>query len=130
MTLLYMNSYKLRLLRWLRWYKNLPAVKETLVRSLGWDNPLEKGMTSRSSILAWRITWTEEPGGLQFMGLQGVRHDWATTTIYPILQMSVNISVKSQRVNIFRCLNFQMMWPVITTYQLFLRSSKAVTENT
>ena len=55
--------------------KNLPAVQETWVQSLGWGDPLEKGMAIYSSILAWRILWTEEPGGLQSMGLQRVGHD-------------------------------------------------------
>ena len=55
--------------------KNLPAVQETWVRSLGGEDPLEKGMANHSSILAWRIPQTEEPGGLQSMGLQRVRHD-------------------------------------------------------
>ena len=50
--------------------KNLPAMQETQVHSLGWEDPLEKGMATHSSILAWRIPWTEEPGGLQSMGLQ------------------------------------------------------------
>ena len=58
--------------------KNLPAVRMTWIRSLGWEDPLEKGMATHSSILAWRIPWTEEPGRLQSMGLQRVRHDWAT----------------------------------------------------
>ena len=48
--------------------KNLPAVQETRVRSLGWEDPLEKEMATPSSILAWKISWTEEPGGLQSMG--------------------------------------------------------------
>ena len=48
--------------------KNPPAVQETWVRSLGWEDPLEKEMATHSSILAWRIPWTEEPGGLQSMG--------------------------------------------------------------
>ena len=48
--------------------KNLPAMQETLVRSLGWEDPLGEGMAIHSSILAWRIPWTEEPGGLQSMG--------------------------------------------------------------
>ena len=48
--------------------KNLPAMQETLVRSLGWKDLLEKEMATHSSILAWRIPWTEEPGGLQSMG--------------------------------------------------------------
>ena len=50
--------------------KNLPAVQETLVWSLGWEDPLEKGTDTHSGILAWRIPWTEEPRGLQFMELQ------------------------------------------------------------
>ena len=55
--------------------KNLPAVQETQVRSLGWEDPLEKEMATHSSILAWKISWTEEPAGLQSMGLQRVGHD-------------------------------------------------------
>ena len=50
--------------------KNLPLMQETWVGSLGWEDPLEKGMATHSSILAWRIPWTEEPGGLQSMGSQ------------------------------------------------------------
>ena len=57
---------------------NPPAIWETSVRSLGWEDPLEEGMANHSSILAWRMPMTEEPGGLQSMGLQRVRHDWAT----------------------------------------------------
>ena len=52
--------------------KRLPAVQETRVRSLGWEDPLEKEMATHSSILAWKIPWTEEPGGLQSMWLQRV----------------------------------------------------------
>ena len=48
--------------------KNLPAMQETWVRSLGWEDPLEKGMATHSRILAWEIPWTEEPGGPQSMG--------------------------------------------------------------
>ena len=55
--------------------KNLPAIQETQVRSLVSEDPLEEGMAAHSSILAWRIPWTEEPGGLQSMGLQRVGHD-------------------------------------------------------
>ena len=55
--------------------KNPPAMQETRVQSLGWDDPLEKGLATLSSILAWRIPWTEEPGGLQSMGSQRVGHD-------------------------------------------------------
>ena len=55
--------------------KNPPAMRETWVRSLGWEDALEKGMANRSSILAWRISWTEESGGLQYMGLKRVGHN-------------------------------------------------------
>ena len=55
--------------------KNLPAMQETWVQSLGWEEPLEKEMATHSSILAWRILWTEEPAGLPSMGSQRVRHD-------------------------------------------------------
>ena len=62
--------------------KNLPTIQETRVLSLGREDPLEKGMATHSSILAWRIPWTEEPGGPQSMGLQRVGHDWATNTFW------------------------------------------------
>ena len=55
--------------------RNLPAIPETWVHSLGWEDPLEKGKATHSSILAWRIPWTEEPGGLQSMESQRVGHD-------------------------------------------------------
>ena len=59
---------------------NLPDVQETWVQSLGREDPLEREMATHSSILAWKISWTEEPGGLQSMGSQRVRYDWATNT--------------------------------------------------
>ena len=59
--------------------KRLPAMRETWARSPSWEDPLEKEMATHSSILAWRIPWMEEPGGLQSMGLQRVGHDWATS---------------------------------------------------
>ena len=55
--------------------KHLPAMQETQVWSLGWEDSLQEGMVTVSSILAWRIPWTEEPGGLFSMGSQRVRHD-------------------------------------------------------
>ena len=55
--------------------KNVPAILEGRVLSLGQEDPLEKGMATHSSIPAWRISWTEEPGGLQSIGSQRVRHD-------------------------------------------------------
>ena len=55
--------------------KNLPAMQQTQVRALGMEDPLEKGTATHSSILAWRIPWTKEPGKLQSMGSQRVGHD-------------------------------------------------------
>ena len=55
--------------------KNLPAMQEPQVRSLAWEDPLEERMAIHSSILAWRILWTEEPGGLQLLGSHRVGHD-------------------------------------------------------
>ena len=55
--------------------KNLPATQETQFWSLGWEDPLEEGMATHSSVLVWRIPWTEEDGELQSTGLQGVRRD-------------------------------------------------------
>ena len=55
--------------------KHLPAMQETWVQFLGWEDALEKGMASHSSILAWRIPWTEEPGGLKSMWSQRVGHN-------------------------------------------------------
>ena len=59
--------------------KNLPAIWETWVQTLGQEDPLEKGMATHSSTLAWKIPWMEKPGRLQPMGLQRVGHDWATS---------------------------------------------------
>ena len=60
--------------------KNLAAMWETQVQSLGLEDPLEKGMATNSRILAWRIPWIEKPGGLQSMGSQRVRHNCVTIT--------------------------------------------------
>ena len=60
--------------------KNLPAMQETQVWSLGWEDPLEKGMAIHFTILAWKVPWTEEPGGLQSVGSKRVRHNWVTNT--------------------------------------------------
>ena len=58
-----------------RIYLPMQETQETLVQSLGWEDPLEKAMATHSSTLAWKTLWTEEPAGLQSMGLQRVRHD-------------------------------------------------------
>ena len=62
--------------------KSLPAMQETLVWSLCWENPLKEEMAIHCSILAWKIPWAEEPGKLQSMGSQRVRHNWVTFTIF------------------------------------------------
>ena len=74
-----MNSFETLTWRWASlvapMVKNLPIVQETRVQSLAREDPLEKGMATHSSILAWRIPWTEEPGRLQSMGSQRAGHD-------------------------------------------------------
>ena len=85
-----LNSEKLKafLVRWaflvVQLVKNLPAVQETQVRSLDWEDPLGKEMATHSSILACKISWTEEPGGLQSMGSQRVRLNLSTSIYHPI----------------------------------------------
>ena len=75
--------------------------KRTWVQSLDWDDLLEKEMTTDSSIVAWEIPWTEEPGGLQSMGLQRVRHDWVTEDAYTHCQSYTwGISCSKSRNNI------------------------------
>ena len=68
--------------------KNLPAMQEIWVQSLGWKDALEKGMATHSSILTWKSPWIEEPGGLQSLGSKRVRHDQATNTFnFDVWQM-------------------------------------------
>ena len=67
--------------------KNMPAFRETWDQSLGWGDPLEKEMAAHSSILAWRIPWTEEPGGLQSMGSQRVGHNRAHTHTNTLIKL-------------------------------------------
>ena len=71
--------------------KNPPERQETRVQSLGWEVPLEKGMAIHCSILAWRIPWTEKPGGLQSMRLQRVAHDWVTNTFLSFSEIEIFI---------------------------------------
>ena len=73
--------------------KNLPVMWKTQVHSLGLEDPLEKEMATHSSILAWKIPWTEEPSRLQSMGSQRVRHDWVTNTFTFIIYMCVCVCV-------------------------------------
>ena len=66
--------------------KNLPIMQQVQVQSLGWEDPLEKGLATHSSILAWRIPWTEEPGRIQSLGSQRVGHNWATNTLIALIR--------------------------------------------
>ena len=84
--------------------KRLPAMWETWVRSLGREVPLEKEVATHSSILAWRIPRTEEPGGLQFTGSQRVEHDWATSLIHSNTVINYNIFLSVQE---YLPLNFE-----------------------
>ena len=81
--------------------KLLPAMQETRVWSLGWEDPLEKEMATYSSIPAWRIPWTEEPGGLQSMGSQRVRHDWATFTFTFMLPYRWHQNLHDKKINLY-----------------------------
>ena len=76
--------------------KNLSAMQETWVQSLGQEDPLEEGMATHSSILAWRIPWTERPGRLQFLGLQRVRQHWVNSTFTFQCANSVNFATSFQ----------------------------------
>ena len=69
--------------------KCLPAMQKTWVRSLGLEDPLEKEMAIHSSILVWKIPWMEKPGGLQSVGSQRVRHDWATSLSFFLLYINL-----------------------------------------
>ena len=77
--------------------KNLPAVQEIWVWSLGWEDPLEKGMGTHSSILSWRVPWTEEPSELRPMGSKRIGHNWVTNThnafiVCPVFRSQSDIS--------------------------------------
>ena len=82
-------------------------MQETWVQSLGWEDPLEKEVATHSSIIAWKILWTEEPGELQSMGSQTVGHDWVTNTYLltylltalPTSQPKLCLTIKSKEVN-------------------------------
>ena len=73
--------------------KNPHAMRETWVQSPGWEDPMEKWKATHSSILAWRIPWTEEPGRLQPMGSQRVGHNWATSLLLDAMTNSTDISL-------------------------------------
>ena len=81
--------------------KRLPTMQETQVQSLGWEDPLEKEMATPSSILAWKIPWMEEPGGLQSMGSQRVGHNWVTSLLLAFWAIKLSISFQCWLVSEF-----------------------------
>ena len=87
--------------------KCLPPTRETQVRSLGWEDPLEKEMAIHSSILAWRIPWTEKPSRLQSTGSQRVGHDWAAS---PYLLFFSQLFVRPQTTTLPLCTSFSWGW--------------------
>ena len=89
--------------------KNLLGMCKTGVWSLDKKDPLEKGMAIHSSILAWRVPWTEEPGGLQSMGSQRIRHDWTTNTFF-LLTVVFITPLCPQTSHIELKLHLQMWW--------------------
>ena len=90
--------------------KHLPAVQETWVQFLGWKDPLEKEIATHSSILAWRIPWTEEPGGVQSMGSQRVGLDWATNSFTSLWHCFHFLSI-----NCLTFLNFPVGFQILKT---------------
>ena len=105
-------------------------MQETLVWSLGWEDPLKKAMATHSSILAWEMPWTEEPGRMHFMGLQRVRHDWATNTfthtyIYYVLYLYTHICM--YYIYICTCVLYLQMYIyvyIINTYIHFVKENE------
>ena len=104
--------------------KNLPAIQETQVLSLGWKDSLEKGMATHSSILAWGIPWTEEPGRLQSRGLQRVRHDWATNINFNLVAHKGFLSFGFFPSKSFSWSNIQKVWLLFLLVPYFSFQSK------
>ena len=96
--------------------KRLPAMQETWVRSLGGEDPLEKEMAPRSSTLAWKIPWVEEPGGLQSMGLPRVGHDWATSLSLFTFSMICIKSMFKFYLEIYKYMQQFMAWLSRSTF--------------
>ena len=91
--------------------KHLPTMQETWVRSLGWEDPLEKEMVTHSGMLSWKIPWTKEPGRLQSMGSQRVGHDQATNTYCWSYVFLVNLIPRNYMyVNIMYVLTLKLLF--------------------
>ena len=94
--------------------KNLPAVQETQVQSLGRENLMDKGMATHPSILAWRFPWTEESGGLQSIGSQTFRHDWVTSNLY-----LTSSPVQTRNSGLWRSLSFLSTYILSSKFSAF-----------
>ena len=99
--------------------KHLPAVRETWVQSLGWEDPLQKEMAPHSSTLAWKIPGTEEPGRLQSMGSQRVGHDWATSLLSLLLRKASRRCVESHQQNSSRNISTPLVWFCLCLLQTY-----------
>ena len=94
--------------------KNLPAMQQTQILSLGWEDLLEMGMATHYSILAWRIPWTEKPAGLPSMGLQRVGHDWASDENWarnPGISISVPALILPGKMSVMTSIFLSMVFP-------------------
>ena len=100
--------------------KRLPPMRETQVWSLGWEDSLEKEMVTHSSILAWRIPWTEEPGGLQCTGSQRVRHDWATSPSPSLTELTQSFLLWMRTSKIYSLNDFQIYKSVLSSIIIML----------
>ena len=108
------HTSKVMLKMMVQWVKCLPTMQETRVRSLGWEDPLEKEMATHSSTLAWKIPWTEKPGRLQSMGSQRVRHDWGTFLSFPKLSRPGFSSMWTMNFQMFKLVLEKVKEPEIT----------------
>ena len=114
--------------------KNLPAIRGTWVQFLGWEDRLEKEMTTHSSILAWRIPWTEEPGGLQPMSK--VRHEWdcaymrvrAHTHTHTCLKVTIYACSKTQNVHIRKDASNGLIYQITEEWSKSCKEKCSVTE--
>ena len=105
-------------------FKPRSAIQETQIQSLGQEDLLEKRMATHSSILAWRISWTEEPGGLQFIALQRVGHDWAANTC--LLAIQEFIQALLEIVYSSKLQNFRLSSPTVYRRIVVFQTSKWV----
>ena len=100
--------------------KNLPSIQETGIQSLGRDDSLEKEMAIHMSFLAWRIPWTEEPGGLQFTGSQRVGHDWAAFT-FMIKTLKLGMDEMHPSIITAYLTRPQLTYSMVKNWKLFLK---------